>query len=54
MLQFIDGLPDRAAVDMLHYHAGGWNFALNRQLGEELFHPTIQLNQMLNLQNYQS
>jgi transposase len=43
LLQFIDGLPDRAAVEMLHYHAG-WNFALNRQLGDELFHPTSLVN----------
>ena len=28
---------------MLRYHAG-WNFALNRQLGEELFHPTSLVN----------
>ena len=27
------------AVDLLHYHAG-WNFALNRQVGDELFHAT--------------
>jgi transposase len=42
-LQFIDGLPDRAAVEMLRYHAG-WNFALNRQLGDELFHPSSLVN----------
>jgi len=39
LLQYLDGLPDRQAVEMLRYHAG-WNFALNRQLGDELFHPT--------------
>ena len=39
LLQYLDGMPDRQAVDMLHYHAG-WNFALNRQLGDPLFHPT--------------
>ena len=39
LLQFLDGLPDRQAVEMLRYHAG-WSFALNRQLGDELFHPT--------------
>lgn len=43
LLQFVDGLPDRAAVEMLRYHAG-WNFALNRQLGDELFHPTSLVN----------
>lgn len=43
LLQYLDGLPDRAAVQMLRYHAG-WNFALNRQLGEELFHPTTLVN----------
>jgi transposase len=39
LLQYLDGLPDRQAVEMLRYHAG-WTFALNRQLGDELFHPT--------------
>lgn len=43
VLQFVDGVPDRAAVEMLHYHAG-WNFALNRQLGDALFHPTTLVN----------
>ena len=32
LLQFLDGVPDRQAVEMLRYHAG-WNFALNRQFG---------------------
>jgi hypothetical protein len=39
LLQFLEGAPDRQAVETLRYHAG-WNFALNRQLGEDLFHPT--------------
>jgi transposase len=39
LLQFLEGVPDREAVDLLRYHAG-WNFALNRQLGQPLFHPT--------------
>lgn len=39
ILQYLDGVPDRGAVELLRYHAG-WNFALNRQLGDELFHPT--------------
>lgn len=39
LLQYLEGLPDRQAVEMLRYHAG-WCFALNRQLGDELFHPT--------------
>ena len=43
LLQYLDGLPDRQAVDLLRYHAG-WNFALNRQLGDELFHPTTLVN----------
>lgn len=43
LLQFLDGKPDRAAVETLRYHAG-WNFALNRQLGDELFHPTTLVN----------
>jgi transposase len=39
LLQFLEGAPDRQAVDLLRYHAG-WNFALNRQLGQPVFHPT--------------
>ena len=41
--QYLEAVPDRQAVDMLHYHAG-WNFALNRQVGDELFHPTTLVN----------
>src|SRR6516225_5659943 len=43
ILQFLDGQPARAAVEMLKYHAG-WNFALNRQLGDPAFHPTTLVN----------
>jgi len=43
LLQDLDGVPDRQAVEMLRYHAG-WNFALNRQLGDEVFHPTSLVN----------
>jgi hypothetical protein len=43
ILQFLDGEPDRAAVEMIRYHAG-WNFALNRQLGDPAFHPTTLVN----------
>src|SRR5262245_41334030 len=40
LLQYLEGAPDRQAVDLLRYHAG-WNFALNRSLGEPVFHPTV-------------
>jgi hypothetical protein len=43
LLQELDGVPDRQALEMLRYHAG-WNFALNRQLGDEVFHPTSLVN----------
>ena len=43
LLQHLEGMPDRQAVDLLRYHAG-WNFALNRQVGDELFHPTTLVN----------
>jgi transposase len=43
ILQELDGLPDRQAVEMLRYHAG-WNFALNRQIGDEVFHSTSLVN----------
>jgi hypothetical protein len=43
LLQHLDGVPDRQALELLHYHAG-WNFALNRQLGDPGFHPTSLVN----------
>ncbi len=43
LLQEMDGVPDRVAVETLRYHAG-WNFALNRQVGDPLFHPTSLVN----------
>jgi transposase len=42
-LQYLEGMPDRQAVEMLRYHAG-WNFALNRQVGAPLFHATTLVN----------
>lgn len=39
LLQFLEGAPDRQAVDLLRYHVG-WNFALNRCVGDAVFHPT--------------
>jgi len=52
LLQYLDGLPDRQAIDMLHYHAG-WNFALNRQLGDPVFHATSLVNFRHRLQEHQ-
>jgi transposase len=43
LLQYLEGAPDRQAVELLRYHAG-WNFALNRQVGDDLFHPTTLVN----------
>jgi hypothetical protein len=43
LLQHLDGVPDRQAIEMLRYHAG-WNFALNRQLGDPVFHPSSLVN----------
>lgn len=43
LLQYLEGMPDRQAVELLRYHAG-WNFALNRQVGDEVFHPTTLVN----------
>jgi len=52
ILQDLDGVPDRQAVETLHYHAG-WNFALNRQIGDERFHPTTLVNFRNRLQEHQ-
>lgn len=43
ILQELEGMPDRQAVDQLRYHAG-WNFALNRHIGDPLFHPSSLVN----------
>lgn len=43
ILQYLESLPDRQAVELLRYHAG-WNFALNRPVGDEVFHPTTLVN----------
>jgi len=52
ILQDLDGVPDRQAVEMLRYHAG-WNFALNRQLGDPGFHPTSLVNFRHRLEDHQ-
>jgi transposase len=52
ILQELDGVPDRQAVEMLHYHSG-WNFALNRQLGDPVFHPTSLVHFRHRLQEHQ-
>ena len=52
ILQDLDGVPDRQAVEMLRYHAG-WNFALNRQLGDGVFHPTSLVNFRHRLEEHQ-
>jgi hypothetical protein len=39
LLQYLEGAPDRQAVDLLRYHAG-WSLALNCALGQGLFHST--------------
>jgi hypothetical protein len=39
VLQFLEGVPDRQAAQMLRYHLG-WNFALNCTIGQSVFHPT--------------
>lgn len=43
LLQYLEAMPDRQAVELLRYHVG-WNLALNRQVGDDLFHPTTLVN----------
>src|SRR6266581_2494664 len=52
ILQELDGVPDRQAVEMVRYHAG-WNFALNRQIGDEVFHATSLVNFRNRLEEHQ-
>lgn len=40
LLQFLEGAPDRQAVELLRYRAG-WNFALNRSIGDAVFDPSV-------------
>src|SRR2546422_4697328 len=40
VLQFLERLPDRQAVEMVKYHLG-WKLALNMELEEKAFHPTV-------------
>lgn len=40
--QYLEGVPDREAEELLRYHAG-WNFALNRNVGDKGFHPTVRV-----------
>jgi hypothetical protein len=40
VLQFLEAVPDRQAMELLKYHAG-WALALNRALGEPAFDPTV-------------
>lgn len=40
LFQYLEGVPDREAQELLRYHAG-WNFALNRNVGDKGFHPTV-------------
>jgi transposase len=43
LLQYLEAVPDRQAVEMLRYHVG-WNFALNRHVGDSLFHHSTLSN----------
>lgn len=40
LLQFLERVPDRQAVEMVKYHLG-WKFSLNQELKAEEFHPTV-------------
>lgn len=40
VLQFLERLPDRQALEMVKYHLG-WKLALNLELEQKPFHPTV-------------
>lgn len=40
VLQFLERVPDRRAVEMVKYHVG-WKFGLNEELGSKVFHSTV-------------
>jgi len=39
LLQYLERVPDREAIEQLKYHLG-WNIALGREIGDDLFHST--------------
>ena len=39
LLQFLERVPDREAIERLKYHLG-WNIAIGREIGDDLFHST--------------
>ena len=39
LLQFLEGVTDRQAVDRLQYHIG-WAYAVGHEIGTPVFHPT--------------
>jgi transposase len=40
IFQFLERLPDRQALEMVKYHLG-WKLALNLELEQKTFHPTV-------------
>ncbi len=40
VFQFLERLPDRQALEMVKYHLG-WKLALNLELEQPAFHPTV-------------
>jgi hypothetical protein len=40
IFQFLERLPDRQALEMVKYHLG-WKLALNLELEQRAFHPTV-------------
>lgn len=40
VFQFLERLPDRQALEMVKYHLG-WKLALNLELEQKAFHPTV-------------
>jgi hypothetical protein len=55
VLQYLEGIPDREAAQMMNYHLG-WNFALNQTPGQARFHPTslVHFRDRLQEKNLQS
>src|SRR5216117_3483961 len=43
LLQYLERMPDRQAVEPLRYHVG-WDVALSHSVGEEVVHPTCLVN----------
>ena len=52
LLQFVEKVPDREAVERLRYHLG-WKYALSHEMNEAVFDPTVLVRFRVKLLEYE-